>query len=207
MNVGPTVFVVDDDAAVLDSLSTLLGNQGYSVECFQSAEQFLEHVSSDRPGCLLLDIRMPGTSGLDLLQQLVQRDVLRPTVIVSGYADTPTVVKAIQIGATNFLEKPVRPQELIQSINDALEQDRQQRHLDQVTRRSKLLLQGLTDQELRVLAHLDRGLNNRQVAEEMQLSLRTVQFRLSSLYQKLGVSSKPEVIAIFRHAKRSSPSV
>ncbi|MEX0727145.1 MAG: response regulator [Planctomycetaceae bacterium] len=201
MNVGPTVFVVDDDVAVVDSLSTLLTNHGYHVECFQSAEQFLQNVGGDRPGCLLLDIRMPGTDGLELLQQLVKKNGLRPTVILSGYADTPTVVKAIKIGATNFLEKPVRPQELIQTIHDALELDRQQRQQDQATLRSKALLHELTDQELQVLAHLDRGLNNRQVAEELQLSLRTVQFRLSSLYKKLGVSTKPEAIAIYRRAK------
>lgn len=200
MSVGPTVFVVDDDVAVLDSLSMLLTNQGYHVECFSSAEAYLQNAGADRPGCLLLDIRMPGTSGLELLQQLARKSRLRPTLILSGYADTQTVVKAIKIGATNFLEKPVQPQELIQTIHDALELDRQQRQQNQACLSSKTLLDRLSDQESQVLAHLDRGLNNRQVAGELHLSLRTVQFRLSSLYKKLGVSNKPEAIAIYRRA-------
>ncbi|MDA0834660.1 MAG: response regulator [Planctomycetota bacterium] len=174
MNVGPAVFVVDDDVAVLDSLATMLANQQFHVECYPSAEQFLHNVGEDREGCLLLDIRMPGLNGLDLLQRLRRNNALRPTVILSGYADTPTVVKAIKYGAMNFLEKPVPPQELIQAIHDALEQDRKNRSSDHEALQSRALLQKLTEQELNVLIQLDRGLKNRQVSEALKMSLRTV---------------------------------
>ncbi len=203
MNTGPTVFIVDDDVAVLDSLSRLLESQSIHSETFSSADRYLERVKAEHPGCLLLDIRMPGTSGLELLEKLIHKDIVRPTVVISGYADTPTVVKAIKLGAANFLEKPVKPQALIQAIRDALEIDRRQRAEQSESQTSSVLLKRLTDQEKQVLAFLDRGLNNRQIALEMGLSLRTIQMRLSSLYQKLNVGTKPDAIKLYRQARGS----
>ncbi|MFN0196062.1 MAG: response regulator transcription factor [Planctomycetaceae bacterium] len=205
MNTGPNVFIVDDDTAVVDSLSRLLESQAIPSESFSSAERYLERVTIDRPGCLLLDVRMPGTSGLELLEQIALRGTMRPTVVISGYADTQTVVKAIKMGAVNFLEKPVQPQVLIQTIRDALEVDRRRRAEHSESRTSSEVLKSLSDQEMQVLAYLDRGLNNRQIAKEMGLSLRTIQMRLSTLYKKLEVTTKPDAIKRYRQAGGSQP--
>ena len=121
--VRPTIFVVDDDSAVRDALKLLLRSVGQAVETFGSAQEFLDAYSDDRPGCLVLDIRMPGMSGLELQQKLNERHSILPIIFITGHGDVPMAVEAMQAGAVDFIQKPFRDQDLIDRINQALEKD------------------------------------------------------------------------------------
>jgi two-component system response regulator FixJ len=122
-NTRPMIFVVDDDAAVRDALKLLLRSVGQSVETYASAQEFLDAYSEDRPGCLVLDIRMPGMSGLELQQKLNERHSILPIIFITGHGDVPMAVEAMQAGAVDFIQKPFRDQDLIDRINQALEKD------------------------------------------------------------------------------------
>src|SRR5690606_7050922 len=122
-NPRPTIFIVDDDAAVRDALKLLLRSVGQAVETFGSAQEFLDAYSEDRPGCLVLDIRMPGMSGLELQQKLNERHSILPIIFITGHGDVPMAVEAMQAGAVDFIQKPFRDQDLIDRINQALEKD------------------------------------------------------------------------------------
>jgi len=195
-----TVFVVDDDPAVLESMSLMLASQGFQVHCFESAERFLAAVSSEMPGCLILDYRMPGMSGIELLRQLVAVQPVRPTIMLSGHADIPAAVGALRLGAINFLEKPFNPQELITAIHDAhgLENAARTRH--ESRKQLDDLLSQLTQQERAFLVGLLQGLTNREIAEQLDVSLRTIQFRRSSVFTKLQVETKAELIELLTAA-------
>ena len=119
----PTVFVVDDDAAVRDSLRMLLKSVGLPVEVFESGQEFLDAERDDRPGCLVLDIRMPGMSGLELQVKLNERHSILPIIFITGHGDVPMAVEAMQAGAVDFIQKPFRDQDLLDRINQALEKD------------------------------------------------------------------------------------
>ena len=123
INARPTIFIVDDDAAVRDALKLLLRSVGQAVETFGSAQEFLDAYSEDRPGCLVLDIRMPGMSGLELQQKLNEKHSILPIIFITGHGDVPMAVEAMQAGAVDFIQKPFRDQDLIDRINQALEKD------------------------------------------------------------------------------------
>jgi DNA-binding NtrC family response regulator len=122
----PTIFVVDDDAAVRDALKLLLRSVGHAVETFGSAQEFLDAYGEDRAGCLVLDIRMPGMSGLELQQKLNEKHSILPIIFITGHGDVPMAVEAMQAGAVDFIQKPFRDQDLIDRINQALEKGQQQ---------------------------------------------------------------------------------
>src|SRR6188472_1583688 len=119
-NARPTIFVVDDDSAVRDALKLLLRSVGQAVETFGSAQEFLDAYGEDRPGCLVLDIRMPGMSGLELQQKLNEKHSILPIIFITGHGDVPMAVEAMQAGAVDFIQKPFRDQDLIDRINQAL---------------------------------------------------------------------------------------
>src|SRR5688500_4825256 len=123
MNVRPSIFVVDDDSAVRDSLKLLLRSVGQAVETYVSGQEFLDGYNDDRAGCLVLDIRMPGMSGLELQQKLNERHSILPIIFSTGHGDVPMAVEAMQAGAVDFIQKPFRDQDLIDRINQALEKD------------------------------------------------------------------------------------
>lgn len=199
----PTVFLVDDDLAVLDSMSRLLRSEGLRTECFSSADQFLCEVGVHRVGCLVVDLRMPGKSGIDLLQTLSTSRVSRQVVVISGYAEITSVVQSMKLGASDFLQKPFPPSKLIDTVRSALELEVRSRHAEKLKCQSEQRIHALAEEERIILAGIVRGLTNQQLADEMGISLRTVQFRRASLFESLGVKTKTELLAIVQEARWS----
>jgi two-component system, LuxR family, response regulator FixJ len=200
MTTTPTVFVVDDDPAVLHSLQTLLDSQGLTSECYPSAEAFLDAVDARRPGCLVADLRMPGVTGIQLLQHLADNRQSRPTVVISGFAEVSSVVQSMKLGAIDVLEKPFHPAKLLSAVRNALDADVHRRARSVEQRQALDRVEGLSADERAVLAGIARGLTNREIADELDVSLRTVQFRRSSLMAALQVKSKSELIELVQRA-------
>ena len=145
--IKPTVFVVDDDAAVRDSLRMLLKSVGLPVEVFESGQEFLDADRDDRPGCLVLDIRMPGMSGLELQVKLNERHSILPIIFITGHGDVPMAVEAMQAGAVDFIQKPFRDQDLLDRINQALEKDAGSRRMLAERNMIRKRLESLTPRE------------------------------------------------------------
>ena len=169
MEAEPTVFIVDDDPAVRQALTVLVRSMHLRAEAYESAQQFLDACGAARPGCLLLDVRMPGMSGLELLEQLNRSEVHMPAIVMSAYGDVPMVVRAMKAGAVNFLEKPCRDQQLWEAIQEGLRWDAA--HRQHVVLRTQVLhrLQRLTPGEHQVLQRLIDGESNKTIAAELAL--------------------------------------
>lgn len=189
-----TVFIVDDDEAVRDSLSWLMQSVGLSTETFPSADAFLQGFGEDRPGCLLLDIRMPGISGLELQSLLRERGFRLPLVVISGHADVPMAVRALKAGAFDFIEKPFNDQLLLDTVQRAIEHDRQEREsharLDVWRRR----LDTLTPREREVLQLVVGGASNKQISSELGVSMKTVEAHRARVMDKLQADSLSELV-------------
>jgi two-component system, LuxR family, response regulator FixJ len=185
----PTVFVVDDNPGLRRSLKALLEAAGLPVETYASADEFLAHWDAGRPGCILLDVRLRGSNGLDLQDELRRRRVTLPTIVVTGYADVPTSVRAFKAGAIDFLQKPVPPQKLLQRIREALEIDRQGRAVavqrELVTDR----ITHLTPREQQVMDMLALGNSSKEIAATLAISVRTVEGHRRVVLRKMGVPS------------------
>jgi len=196
METEPTVFIVDDDPAVRQALTVLLRSMHLRAESYESAQQFLDTCDSARAGCLLLDVRMPGISGLELLEQLNQGEVHMPAIVMSAYGDVPMVVRAMKAGAVNFLEKPCRDQQLWEAIQEGLRWDAT--HRQHVMLRTKILhrLQRLTAGEHQVLQRLIDGKSNKTIAAELVLSVRTIEVRRAKLMTKMKADSMAELIRL-----------
>ena len=192
----PTVFIVDDDPAVRQSLVTLLRSMDLAAEPFESAEHFLQSIDGSRPGCILLDVRMPGLGGLALLEKLKEDGISLPSIVMSAYGDVPMVVRAIKAGALNFLEKPCRDQQLWEALQEALRWDAQ--HRRQLAMRAKIRqrLERLTSGERDVLRYLVEGLSNKAIATELAVSVRAVEVRRSKLMKKMKADSLAELIRL-----------
>jgi two-component system, LuxR family, response regulator FixJ len=194
MDPNATVFVVDDDAAARESVLALVSLKGVRVQGFASAEEFLAQFGPHMSGCLVVDVRMTGMSGLQLLQQLSTRKSTLPAIVITGYADVPMAVKAMQSGAMTFLEKPCQDQELWQAIQQALDKEKSlQSH-----RRQKGDIEGrlatLTEDEVAVLRKLLEGLPNKRIAVDLDIGLRTVELRRSNIMKKMQAASLPELV-------------
>jgi FixJ family two-component response regulator len=193
------VFVVDDDAAMRQSLKSLLRSVGLRVEVFASAQDFLRCTPPDLPGCLVLDVRLPGLSGLDLQRQMAEANLDIPIVFITGHGDIPMTVRAMKDGAVEFLTKPFRDQELLDAIQLGLERARQaraQRAQSQELHRRYL---SLTPREREVLAYVVAGLLNKQIAGELGLSETTVKIHRHRVMEKMGADS---VAGLVRMADR-----
>jgi FixJ family two-component response regulator len=201
-----TVFIVDDDEAVLDALQSFLRSQGLDVVGFPTAEEFLEAIPPERPGVLVVDVRMPGMSGLDLLQHTAAGGLARPCIVLSGQADIPIAVRAMQLGAQTFLEKPVPHQELLDAVRQACDRERRRGNSQADRQFAEAALRRLTSDELDVLREVAGGRTNAQVADLLDVSLRTVQFRLSNIYDKLGVRCKSELMQLLRRIDWKPPN-
>jgi FixJ family two-component response regulator len=189
-----SVYIVDDDEAVLDAMGSLLSSQGFAVAVFSRAEDFYHAVPLEQAGVLVVEVRSPGFSGIELLQRLVARGCTRPRIAMSGSPDIPTVVQAMQFGAQTFLVKPVPHQELLLAVRAACKRDGEQRPKARVQREARVKLELLASDELKVLNEIAQGRGNAEISEILDLSLRTVQLRLSRIYKKLDLSSKAELI-------------
>ena len=196
MSEAPTIFVVDDDDAVRGSLELTLRLAGLRVESFASAQAMLQAFDPDRPGCLLLDQRMPGMSGLELQRALIERGSTLPVIFLSAYGDVPTTVLAVKRGALDFLEKPVSKERLLSRIEEALAQDRQQREAAATHRGLRARLGRLTAREREVMRLATRGLANKEIARRLGISPRTVENHRARLMQKLQAEGIAELCQI-----------
>ena len=204
MSDKPTVFVVDDDSAMRDSLRQLIASTGFEVQCFGSAKDFLRQADRSGPACLVLDLRMPGMSGMDLHEKLVQHEIKIPVIFVTGHGDVSTGVRAMKSGAVDFLEKPYDPEQLIEAIRQGIGQDAQRQRAQRVQASANALLAQLTNAESEIMAGIVDGKTNKQIAEELDLSLRTVQYRRAGIMKKMKVNSKPELITLIKTTKEEA---
>jgi two-component system, LuxR family, response regulator FixJ len=193
-NARPTIFVVDDDAAVRDALKLLLRSVGQAVETFGSGQEFIDAYSEDRPGCLVLDIRMPGMSGLELQQKLNERHSILPIIFITGHGDVPMAVEAMQAGAVDFIQKPFRDQDLIDRINQALEKDSNNRAALGERNDIRRRLETLTPREREVLDLVVHGKANKVIAGDLKLSQRTVEIHRARVMEKMQASSLAHLV-------------
>jgi FixJ family two-component response regulator len=205
MDKEPTVFVVDDDPAARSSVAALVASHGLNVKDFASAEEFLTARDPSERGCLIADVRMEGMSGLELQEKLAEKGDAIPVIIITGFADIPMAVRAMQAGALTFLEKPCGDQELWQSIQAALDYDEQaqtgrQHNAEVIARRASL-----TSAEVDVLDRLLAGKPNKQIAAELGVGLRTVELRRATLMKKMHADSLAELVRLVLIAEGKSP--
>jgi two-component system, LuxR family, response regulator FixJ len=190
----PTVFVVDDDEAVRNSLRFLLKSVGLPTQALGSATEFLQSYQPTQPGCLVLDVRMPAMSGLELQQQLNLRGATIPVIFITGHGDIPMAVEAMQHGAFDFLQKPFRDQDLIDRIQKALAKDAKTRSALKEHERIRQRLQTLTPREREVLALMTKGKPNKVMAGELGVSQRTVEIHRARVMEKSGASSLAQLV-------------
>ena len=190
------VYIVDDDPDMRDSLRWLMKTVGIRAQTFASASEFLRDFTPNGPGCVILDVRMPGTSGLDLFEELVARGDGLPVIFITAYADVPMAVRAMKSGAVEFVEKPFNRQTLLDKVQRAIKDDTERR--GRIAARDKLTqrFQRLTDKEREVLELIKEGRPNKEIASQLQITPRAVELRRSSLMRKLGVRSLIELLRL-----------
>lgn len=190
----PTVFIVDDDEAVRDSLELLVSTVGETTRAFASADAFLEHYEPQMAGCLLLDVRMPGMSGLELQERLAEIGSILPIVFITGHGDVEMAVHAMQAGAVDFLQKPFRDEELLRAIRRAIAADRKNREI--LEKRQQILqrLEKLTPREHEVMERVVQGQANKVVAIDLGVSERTVEIHRSRVMSKMEASSLAHLV-------------
>ena len=190
------VFVVDDDAPMRESLKNLLRSVGLRVEAFASAQEFLRSPRPDVPGCLVLDVRLPGLSGLDLQQQLAEGDRDMPIIFITGHGDIPMTVQAMKAGAVEFLTKPFRDQDLLDAVHQALARDRHARAQRAEMPALRRRFDTLTPRQRDVLARMVAGLLNKQIAGELGTSEATVKTHRKQVMAKMRAESLADLIRI-----------
>ncbi len=190
----PTVFVVDDDNAVRNSLRLLLKSVGLASQPLGSAAEFLETYRPSQPGCLVLDVRMPGMSGLELQRELNLRGATIPVIFITGHGDIPMAVEAMQQGAFDFLAKPFRDQELIDRVQRALAKDATTRAALKERERIRERLESLTPREREVLSLMTQGKPNKIMAHELGVSQRTVEIHRARVMEKSGAGSLAQLV-------------
>jgi len=195
----PTVAVIDDDKGMRDALHSLLRSVGLRVELFGSAQEFLDRPPPAPPSCLILDVRLPERNGLDFHDDLIKANVRLPVVFISGHADVAMSVRAMKAGAIEFLTKPLRPQDLVDAIQLAIEQDRTRRVEERSEAAIRSSFESLTARERQVMALVVDGNLNRQIAAEMSVSEATVKQYRGQLMRKMNARS---VVDLVRMADR-----
>ena len=195
----PIVFVVEDDSSMREALTDLITSVGFLVEPFKSAREFLEHRRLDAPACLVLDVRLPGLSGLDLQRELVRTEAPIPIIFITGHGDIPMSVRAIKEGAVEFLAKPFRDQDLLDAIQHALEIDRAARLQRSMVAELRCRYESLTKREGEVMKLVVSGLLNKQIAGELGSSEVTVKMHRGQVMRKMKAQS---IIELLRMAEK-----
>jgi FixJ family two-component response regulator len=188
------VFVIDDDPSIRDALAGLLRSVSLDVEVFESTQQFLDSRRPDVPGCLVLDVRLPGPGGLDFQRQLAKSNIHLPVIFITGHGDIPMSVRAMKAGAIEFLTKPFRDQELLDAIQVGIERDRARRRDCAVVRQLEERFASLTAREREVMAHVVTGQMNKQIAGDLDVSEITVKVHRGQVMRKMGAKSLADLV-------------
>jgi two-component system response regulator FixJ len=194
MTPAPAVFVVDDDDAVRDSLRFLFKSLGLASVCFSSAQAFLAAYKPEQPGCLVLDVRMPGMSGLELQQELNLRGAMLPVIFITGHGDIPMAVEAMQHGAFDFLQKPFRDQDLLDRVQKAIAKDTENRRSQSDVAQIRRRFDELTPREREVLNMMMAGKSNKVMAADLGLSQRTVEIHRARVMEKTDAHSVAQLV-------------
>jgi FixJ family two-component response regulator len=198
------VFVVDDDPSVRSSLKFLLSTVGLQVESFDSADAFLHRKPSDTPSCLVLDVRLPGLSGLDFQHELARRHIHIPVVFLTGHGDIPMSVRAMKAGAVEFLTKPFRDQDLLDAVRIALERDRARREQEKEVTDLQRRYDSLTSREQEVVSMLVSGMLNKQIAGQLGTAESTVKVQRSRAMEKMHAESLVDLVRMIEKIKGPS---
>jgi FixJ family two-component response regulator len=190
----PVVFVIDDDASIREALKNLLRSVGLNVATFGTAQEFLTSRRPDAPGCLVLDVRLPGLSGLELQRQLGEADIQTPIIFITGHGDIPMSVRAMKAGAVEFLTKPFRDQDLLDAVQQAIDRDRDARRQWAEVAELRERYTSLTTREQEVMGLVMHGLVNKQIAEKLSISEPTVKLHRGRLMHKMRAESLAELI-------------
>jgi FixJ family two-component response regulator len=194
--VAPTVFVVDDDSSIREALGSLIGSVGLRVETFSSAKDFLQHKRSEAPACLVLDVRLPGMSGMEVQRELAVAGIQIPIIFITGHADVPMSVRAMKAGAIEFLTKPFRDQDLLDAVQQAIERDAEAFKQRSETAELRTRYEVLTAREREVMRFVVQGLMNKQIASELGTSEITVKIQRGQVMQKMQAESVPDLVRI-----------
>ena len=190
----PVAFVIDDDALVRDAVTDLLGSVGLGVQSFGSTQDFLQSKRPDAPGCIVLDVRLPGASGLEFQRTLAESSIQLPVIFISGHGDISMSVRAIKSGAIEFLTKPLREQELLDAVQAAIERDRARRQQAKLVAELRERFMSLTPREREVLALVVTGRPNKQIAHQLKLSEMTVKVHRSQIMRKMQARSLVDLV-------------
>jgi len=201
MTAPPLVFVIDDDASVRSSLKFLLSTVGLQAETFDSADSFLHKKRPDVPSCVVLDVRLPGVSGIDFQRELTARNISIPIVFLTGHGDIPMSVRAMKAGAVEFLTKPFRDQDLLDAVRVALDKDRTRRKQDDEVAILRRRFDSLTSREQEVVSMVVAGMLNKQIAAELGTAESTVKVQRSRAIEKMQAASLAELIRMIEKVK------
>ena len=190
----PVVFIIDDDPSVREGVGDLLRSVGLGVESFGSAQEFLQNQRSSAPGCIVLDVRLPGGSGLEFQRALAQSGILLPVVFITGHGDIPMSVRAIKSGAVEFLTKPLREQELLDAVQAGIERDKARRQQEKDVSELRTRFDSLTSREREVLPLVVTGRPNKQIAFELELSEMTVKVHRGQIMRKMRARSLVDLV-------------
>lgn len=198
------VYVIDDAEEVRDAITLLMQSVGLEVVTFYSADNFLENYSDDFEGCILLDVRMPGMSGLELQEKLNEMKSAPPVIIITGHGDIPMAVKAVQAGAVNFVEKPFNEQEILDNVHRAFKIDSIQRGKNMMIEAINKKIETLTDREKEVLYAITSGKRNKTIAADLNISLSTVEAHRGNVMSKMEAKSLSDLMRMVIHIENIS---
>src|SRR6202163_805538 len=190
----PIVLVIDDDASMRRALTNLFQSVGLTIEVFGSAPEMLQSKLPDVASCLVLDIRLPGLSGLDFQTELAKANIHIPIIFMTGHGDIPMTVRAMKGGAVDFLTKPFRDQDMLDAVVAAIERDRKRREAEKIVANVQALFETLTSREREVLAYVSSGLMNKQIAAQLELAEITVKIHRGHIMRKMGAKSLADLV-------------
>ncbi|MCP2067516.1 UNVERIFIED_ORG: FixJ family two-component response regulator [Pseudomonas reinekei] len=191
---APVVYVVDDEASIRKALDNLFRSEGMQVNTFETTSDFLKHPKPDSPSCLILDVRLQGFSGLDFQNHMAESKIKMPIIFITGHGDIAMSVKAMKAGASDFLAKPFRDQDLLDAVSAALQKDERRRALELKGSDLQNRFQSLTARERQVMAHAAKGLMNKQIAEQLHLSEITVKIHRGHAMKKMNAKSFADLV-------------